>query len=348
MARTTSPLRAGILCGIALLLTALVFPPPAFPQSAVTIGGQVRTLNGQPITSGVSVNLATSQGDQVASRPVDSGGGFEFDAVPKGMYELTVTADNFQTYHQTIDESFGAPSYYRADVMMTPTAHRKIPAAALPALTDEAAPKNARKEFSQGDQALKKRDLEKARLHLEKAVQEYPCYARAHAALAEIHVAGHRPDSAEASLKRAIQCDGNFLDSYDLLAQLYITENKFADSESVLHQGLRLSPGAWTLLYQMGRTHIGMEKYQEALRDFEEAESFHPDVPAIFHAQFANAYMAAGEYDKALAELDTYLRLDPNGRFASSAREASQTLRSRGATPASAQTGPPPAIKPQN
>ena len=346
MARTTSPFRVGIVYGIAPLLTALVFPRPAFPQQVVTIAGQVRTPNGQPITSGVTVILATSRGDQVGSRSVDARGGFEFDEVPKGVYELTVAADNFQTYRQTIDESFGAPSYYTAYVTLTPKANRKIPAASLPALTDEAAPKKARKEFSQGDQALKKRDLEKARLHLEKAVGEYPCYARAHAALAEVDVADHQPDSAESSLKKAIQCDGNFPDSYDKLAQLYITENKFVDSESVLHQGLRLSPGAWPLLYQMGRTHIGMEKYQEALHDFRQAESVHPDMPAVFHAQFANAYMAAGEYDKALAELDTYLRLDPNGRFASSARKTSQALRDRGVTAAPAQAGAPPVTKP--
>ncbi len=346
MARSTSPLRAGTVCGIALILTALVFPQQTFPEPVVTITGQVQAQNGQPITTGATATLVSSRGGQVGSRPVDARGGFEFDAVPNGMYELTVTADNFQTYHQTIDESYGVPSYYTANVTLTPTASRKIPAAVLPTLTDEAAPKTARNEFSQGDKALKKQDLRKARLHLEKAVEEYPCYARAHAALAEIDVADQKPDSAEASLKKAIQCDGNFLDSFYVLAQLYITENKFLDSESILRQGLRISPSAWPLLYQMGRTHIGMEKYQEALRDFEEAESIHPDMPAVFHAQFGNAYMATGEYDKALAEFDTYLRLDPNGRFASSARKTSETLRSRGVTAASAQTGAPPVSKP--
>jgi tetratricopeptide (TPR) repeat protein len=298
------------------------------------------------MTMGVTATLATSRGDQVGSQPVDARGGFEFDDLPKGIYELTVTAENFQTYHQTIDESYGGPSYYTAYVTLTPTANRKAPAAVLPALTDEAAPKTARKEFFQGDQALKKRDLKKARLHLEKAVGEYPCYARAHAALAEIDVADHQPDSAEASLKKAIQCDGTFLDSYYTLAQLYITENRFVDSESLLHQGLRLSPSAWRLLYEMGRTHLAMEKYPQALRDFGEAASIHPDMPAVFHAQFANAYLATGEYDKALAELDTCLRLDPNGRFASSARETSQALRNSGVTAAPAETSPLPVSKP--
>lgn len=346
MAMSTSHLRGGIVCGIALFLAALVFPLPTFAHPVITIAGQVRTPNGQPITGGAMASLATSRGDQVGSRPVDARGGFEFDEIPSGIYELTVTADDFQTYHQTIDESFGVPSYYTADVTLTPAANRKFPAADLPALTDEAAPKTARKEFSQGDKALKARDLKKARLHLEKAVEEYPCYARAQAALAEIDVADHQPDSAEASLKKAIQCDGNFVDSYYMLAQVYITENKFTDSESILHQGLRLSPSAWSLHYQMGRTHIGMEKYREALHDFEEAQAVHPNMPASFHAQFANAYMATGEYDKALAEIDTYLRLDPTGRFASSARKTAESLRSRGITTATAQTGAPPGSKP--
>lgn len=338
-------LRAGIVFGSALLLTALAFPRPSSAQNGITISGQIRTTDGQPVTSGLRVTLATTRGDQVASIPADGRGGFEFDDMPKGIYVLTVTGDNFQTYHETIDESFGVPSYYTAYVTLRPAANVKMPASNLPALTDEAAPKAARKEFSDASVALKKKDLKKARLHLEKAIQEYPCYARALTALAQLDFSSQNLDNAKAGLKKAVQCDGNFLDSYYMLSELYVREKKFADSESVLSQGLRLSPRAWPLRYQMGKTHFAMGKYQEASHDFEETESIHPDMAADFHAELANAYVETNQYSKALAEMETYLRLDPNGRFAPSARRASKALRSQGVIAAS-QTGASPTSKP--
>jgi tetratricopeptide (TPR) repeat protein len=346
MATSSSSLRAGIVGGVALLLTALVFPHPGFAQRVITVAGQVRTPDGQPMTQGAMATLATQRGSQVGTMPTDSQGQFQFEGLSGGTYELTVTADNFQTYHQTLYLAFPAEDYFKVDVILAPLANRRVPAAGLPSLTDEAAPKTARREFSDGVDALKKKDRKKARLHLEKAVEEYPCYARAQATLAQIDIGDHKLDRAEAGLKKAIQCDGTFLDSYYLLAEVYITEKKLADSETVLQQGLRVSPSAWPFHYQLGRTHFAMGKYQEASKDFATAEQSHPDMPADFHAQLANAYLATGQEGKALAEIDTYLKLDPHGRFAETARRTSQTLRSQGVTAATAQTGSPPPAKP--
>ena len=337
-------LPARIVLGIVLLCAALAFPPPLYAQNGITIAGQIRTTEGQVVTGGVMVTLATMRGGQIGSAPVDAHGGFEFDNVPNGIYELTVSGERFQTYHQTINESFGVPSYYTAYVTLRPAAKIKMPAD-IPALTDEAAPQTARREFSAAAVALKRKEYQKARLHLEKAVEEYPCYARAQAALAQLEMSSQKPDKAEGGLKKAIQCDGNFVDSYYILSELYIKEKRLTDSESVLKQGLRLLPRAWPLHYQMGKTHYAMEKYQEAARDFEEAESIHPDMPADFHAELANAYVQTDHYSNALAQMEIYLRMDPKGRFAPSARRASKALRSNGVIPAS-KSGAPAASKP--
>lgn len=312
----------------------------------LTLSGRVRTSDGQTFTSGVMVTLGTGRGGIIATIPTDAHGEFQFEGLAPDLYELTVTGDGIQTNHQTVDLSFGAPSFNMVDIYVSAAAHHQILVSDLPALTDEAAPKAARKEFSQGIAALKKQDLKKARHHLEEAVREYSCYARAQTALAQVDAAEHRFDQAESALQKAIQCDGTYLDSFALLGQLYTSEKKFEQSEAVLQQGLRLAPSSWGLRYQMGRAHFELGKYQEAARDFEEAAASHPDMPADFHAQLANTYIEMGEFDKALAEIDTYLYLDPYGRFAASARRTSQAFRSRGITPATTRASVLPASKP--
>jgi tetratricopeptide (TPR) repeat protein len=284
--------------------------------------------------------LATRQGLGVATQPVSGNGTFEFDQIRPRTYVLTVTADNFETYHQVINEGFGIPSYVNVYVTLKPLVNSKVPGSGLPALTDEAAPKSARKEYEGGAAALERGDLKKARQFLEEAVAEYPCYARAQTALAQVDLADRKPGPAEAALKKAVQCDGNFLDSFYMLANLYVTQKKYDDSESVLKQGLRVSPSSWPLLNMMGRTHYAMGKYPEAAHDFEQAESFHAEMPADFHAELANTYVQMDQYGRALAEMETYLRLDPHGRFAASARRISESMRKQGVTPVAAQSNP--------
>jgi hypothetical protein len=55
-------------------------------------------------------------------------------------------------------------------------------------------------------------------------------------------------------------------------------------------------------------------------------------MPAEFHARLADTYLKTAEYPKALAEIETYLRLSPEGSYAARAKRISKILRSRGVT----------------
>jgi tetratricopeptide (TPR) repeat protein len=340
MAANYSSFRARIVCGVALLGVALLSPLTGFGQRQITIAGQVMTADGTPVTNGAMATLTTRQGIHVATQPVNANGSFQFAQMPAATYVLTVTADDFETYQQMIYGARFAPSFYTVNVTLTPLASHKVPVSSLPALTDEAAPKSARKEYEAGADALKKHHPKKARQHLEKAVADYPCYARAQTALARLDLDDHKEGPAEAALKKAVHCDGNFLDSSYMLANLYVRQKRYADSESVLKQALRVSPSAWPLLNLMGKTHYAMGKYPEAAHDFEQAESFHPNMAADFHAELANTYVQINQYGRALAEMETYLRLDPHGRFAASARRISKDMREQGVTPVTSPSNP--------
>jgi tetratricopeptide (TPR) repeat protein len=292
------------------------------------------------------VTLETRNGIPLASHATDSGGNFEFAGLESAVYTLSVNADGFQNYEQTLDFTDPGDTFRNVIVALTPTDKRAGNLAALPALTDQAAPKRARKEFEKGSRAWRENKLTEARSHLESAVEEYPCYARAQAALAKVDVAEHKLESAEAGYKRAIHCDGSYSDAFYQLARLYMAENKPVDSEAILRQALRLSPTVWLFHYQLGTAQFALGEYREAEKGFLTAQSLHPEMPAEFHAKLANTYLKLAEYAKALAEIDTYLRLSPEGPSAASAKKISAVLRSRGATDAAPPTGTPSTAKP--
>jgi tetratricopeptide (TPR) repeat protein len=346
MAKECLSLLSGFVLGLGFLGVVHASPQANVASSGVILHGQVQTKDGRVIPIGVTVTLETRGGMVLQSRPADSNGTFEFSGLAPGYYTLSVKADKFQDYQQTLDFTARGIAYHSVSIVLTPLARPAVNLAALPSLTDQAAPKSARKEFEKGSRAWRENKPTEARNHLEKAVEEYPCYARAQAALAEVDLAEHKLESAEASYKRAIHCDGSYSDAFYRLAQLYMTENKPTASEAILREALRLSPSAWLFHYQLGTAQFAMGEYREAAKGFLTAQSLHPDMPTEFYIKLANTYLKMAEYAKALAEIDTYLRLSPNGPYATSAKKISEVLRSGGVTDAVPRTGTPSTGKP--
>ena len=264
MASILSFPRAGFLCGAVLCssLASLGQQPrlnvPSTSLHDITLHGQVKSRDGQVISSGVMVTLRTQEGVTMASRPAGPTGNFEFDGLPPAIYILTVTADNYQTYQQNFDLTDGFTFLRAVQIFLLPLDSPKVNLNSLPSMTDQAAPKRARKEFEKGARAWRENNSTAARAHLEKAVAAYPCYARAQSTLAELDIAEHQPDSAVTRYKQAIHCDSTYIDAFYQLARLYMAEKKPQDSETILSQGLRLSPNSWIFHYEMAAAHFAL------------------------------------------------------------------------------------------
>jgi len=329
MGKSPSPLRRGAIYAAALLCAAL----PSLAQSGKTLRGKIETPNGGRVGVAVLVTVEGQQSGASMNAPVDSDGNFEFSGLQADTYTVTVKAEHFQTYRTTVNlSSMFVPSFY-VDIYLISTHKLKVDSAGEPPLSDLAAPRNARREFEEAKRDWQKNKLKDERKHLERAVGDYPCYARAQDVLAELDRAEKDLAGAEADYQQAIKCDATFRHALYGLADLYLAENKPAESEALLLHAQRLAPGDWMLSYELGASHFAMNEFAKAAQDFVVAESLHPDMPASFHVQLANAYLKTGEYGKVLEQLDTYLRLSPNGPYSGNARKMAATLRQRGVTP---------------
>ncbi len=323
------------LVGIGLLT-----PSPAAGQRTVRLSGQVLTDRGQAIPSGVTITLETDSGDRVAQTPAHTDGNFEIPFLRKMHYHLIVTAEGFETAQRDIDLGYGA-SEFTVKITLTPLKKVKENAGSAPALTDDQAPKSARKEYERGSRALATRRLDEARKHLEKAVSEFPCYARAQADLAVVLTEQRELPGAEAALRKAVQCDPGFPDAYTLLGQLLNAERKFTESAEVLQEGLRRSPGAWQFYYQLAIAHFSLKQYSQAEEEYLKVQSLNPNPPADLHAKLADVYLKENAYNKAYAQMQAYLQAEPAGRFAAKIKVIMQQMESSGALRAST-TQPPP------
>jgi tetratricopeptide (TPR) repeat protein len=326
--------------------SAWALPAPqrtaAMEPQTVTLDGFVRGENGQAITSGAMVRLESSSGELIAQQPVTTAGQFDFAELPKLVCRLIVTASGYETYLEFIDFRRGATQFF-VNVTLRPAMKIKTNTSDLPTRTDQAAPKNAQKEFGKGERALEARNLGQARTHLEKAVAIYPCYARAQASLALVLIARHDSKPAEAALRKAIQCDPDFIDSYIELGELLNGEKRYNESRPVLEEGVRRSPGAWQFHYQLGVASYGLGRNQQAEEQYRKVLALSSPPPSEVHVKLADVYIHERNFEKAYAEMQAYLTAEPKGRFAARIRNVMAQMVAAGAvqTPQATRSAPP-------
>lgn len=325
-----------------LLVLSAITNVPASGQlgRTATIVVRVRGDSGQ-VPDGVRLHLETAEGEVVvADQPTHTDGQFEFRAVPKMAYRLTARAEGYQPVEQDVNIAQGANDVVVNFNLPRLAKTAKPDPSTLPSLTDAQAPKAARKEYEKAQQAIQKRRFSEARSHLQLAVNEYPCYARAQTDLGLVLSQDRKFQDSEAALRKSIECDPGFLAAYVTLGQLLNAEKRFEDSVTMLDQAVRLNPGEQRLYSEMGAAHYGLQQFEKAGRDYQRAQSLGPNPPADLHVDLANVYLKLKAYDKAYAEMRAYLQAEPNGHYATNTKRIMQQMESSGVLSASAvQTG---------
>jgi tetratricopeptide (TPR) repeat protein len=314
-------LGAVVLCGAQAEL--------ALGQQSVRLEGKVRTDSGVTLKSGVRVRVETREGELVAEQPVNSEGAFKFDSLPKKECRLIVTADGYEPYREALELGYGSTFFIR-NISLAPL--RKISEAggAAEPRSDSLAPKTAKKEYEKGAGDLAEKNLEGAKTHLENAVREYPCYARAQTDLAAVLEQRHDLTGAEAALKKARECDPDYIDSYIVLGQMLNGQKRFSDSAQVLEEGVRRSPSSWQFYYQLGVAYYGLAQFVKAEREYQKVMELNPSPPPEFHVKLADVYLREKAYDKAYAQMDQYVKAEPNGRFATRTKNIMQEMKAAG------------------
>jgi len=303
--------------------------PPGISRGARAVFGQVLTEGEAAIPSGVTIVIEARGGNRSDEIHPDAQGRFEIPDLIRQTYVLTVRAEGFYPQELFLDLKSGGDEPVKVQIVLH-RAPRTKSSAPPPALTDLSAPKDARKLFQQGVHSLQANRVDEARAKFQKAIAEYPCYARARTGLASIEIAARDLDGAAGNLREAVRCDPGFPDACALLGKVLNNQKKFAESEGILNQGLRLSPDAWELYDQLATAHYNQGQYGKAQDEWLRVLALDPAPPAELHAKLAAVYVRVGARDQAYAQMQAYLRAEPKGRFASAFKAAMPRLQTSG------------------
>ena len=208
--------------------------------------------------------------------------------------------------------------------------HRNAPAeeGQTISMVSLAAPKDAKKAYDKGMEAVKKQKWDDAEKNFEKAVEAYPRYATAWYELGLIQAGAGKPDMARSYFNRALDCDPKFMKPYMQIAVLHLTAKRWQELADVTDKMVKLDPFDYPQAYFFNSVaNYNMHNLDAAEKSGLEAERLdtrhlYPKVNYLLGLVLAQRK----DYEGAAKELKTYLKLDPKADDAATARSQLDTI----------------------
>jgi tetratricopeptide (TPR) repeat protein len=180
-------------------------------------------------------------------------------------------------------------------------------------MTSLLAPKDAKKAYDKGREALQKDKQAEAEKHFQKAVDLYPKYAAAWYELGRIQRQNQDIEQARKSYGNAVAADAKFLSPYVEMAQLAAGAQNWQELADTTDRVLRLDPVDYPAAYlynAVANLNLGkMEAAEKSARAGSKLDAAH-QYPKLEQA-LAMALARRKDYAGALAHLRVYLQFAP-------------------------------------
>ncbi len=317
---------------IQVAFLTLFLSGPAFAQAG-TISGKVRIPGGETMT-GVIVALWRSNGLE-AQATTNRDGDFEFSGLDPASYEILIKHPGYEPVTERAEFRYFERSAVRMEVIRVEIDLKPIRSANTRPGTSfvQDLPRAARIAFENGAARIKEgKPIEGVAL-IREAISIYPKYFDAHFVLAgQLSREGKTSDAlAELELARLI----NDRDArvYHLFGVLMTGQRKHATAEWAFRAAIDRDPTASQShlaraivlleLVKLEKDEAGVKKViTEAERDLTRVIDLSGDnLPGAFLHR-ARVHEMRGNGKAAVADLETYLKLNPNDKNAAAIREA--------------------------
>jgi len=180
--------------------------------------------------------------------------------------------------------------------------------------TSSQAPKDARKSYERGLEAVKKDKPDQAEQEFRKAVQLYPRYASAWLELGKVlERRDHFPEAREA-YARALAADSKFVYPYEQLYQMAFRQQDWKDLAEKTDQLLHLNPYEFPGAYYFNAVaHLQMQEYDAAAKSARQAvEADRKRVNPKTHYLLGAILIQKQDWTGAAESFRAYLKAAPN------------------------------------
>jgi tetratricopeptide (TPR) repeat protein len=184
-----------------------------------------------------------------------------------------------------------------------------------------AAPKDAKKAYDRGMEALKKQKMEEARKDFAKAVELYPKFAAAWNELGRLQVTDN-PDAARKSFGAAVEADPKFTGPYMQLAVMALHEKNWQEVAELTDRVVKLDPFQYpNAFFYNAVANFNLKHMEAAEQSAVQAEKLDTRHVMPQVNQLLGMLMAMRkDFTGAAAQFRAYLKLAPDGPEAATVR----------------------------
>ena len=296
---------------------------PLAPGSLYEVSGQVRSADNKTVENAM-VKLETHSGALVDQITTDSMGRFRFTRLRSGTYKVSATAGNAVPQSQVVDINRGNPRPHLLFQLVPEPANSAPPTRV--GVIDVRVPFEAKTAFDKGQTAVAEKKTDAAISHFKKAIEIYPEYYDAHMSLGQLYTENSQWEKAEASFRQAMTSNSKAVRAMVSLGEVYRREKKYEQGEKVLADALKIDNNSWESNFTLGRIYWERKDIVTAGKYVARTIELRPDF-AEARLLAGNIFMRAGLPANALVEYQEYLRLAPNGEFATEIKSLVEKLK---------------------
>ena len=306
MLRTFLPLFAS--------LAALVAgPASAASNPSANLNGVVYSEANNQRIAHASVWLCDDGGNRLLEAVTSENGEFSFPGLHAGAYILKITAPGFVPLEMDVDVNFGTEHGISLFLKPAGKSPKEQPGGPSVSAHELSMPEAARKLMDAGKKKLYAGNNAAGALRdFEAAVAKAPDYYEAYYQMGMACLSLQKPADAEKYLRTSVSLSNqDSPDSVLALAILLLGRHDSAGGEALLRRGLELNPNSWVGYYELGKLELYRMHLEPALDAAKTAASLAPQQPKVYRL-LSLIHLRQKNYQAALADLDAYIRLDPD------------------------------------
>lgn len=320
-----------------VLLALLLAATPTRAQGQNAVEGRVVLPSGAPPAQPVRVTL-TQGGRRIHEAFTDLSGRFSFPGLRGGAYRLTAEGDgrSFETTSVQVEiASFGGGGGQSVtqNIQLTVKADAGLaPAASVAAeALDPSVPERAREKYRQGVKSATDGKAEQAVKLFAEAVAAHERFFAARMALAEQLYKLKRYDEAVAAYRKASELEPERAAPYVGVGVTLVTQGRY-------EEGARLLRGVVEVDKDLPAPYLSLGYAEMMLGDYAQAEghllrAVELGKPPLARIYLANVYEQTGDPARAAAQLEAYLKENPDSPQNAGVRVALDKLRKKAKKP---------------
>jgi tetratricopeptide (TPR) repeat protein len=299
-------------------------------MAAATLFGTVYSESTNQRIFHAAVRLCDAGGTRLQDSITNDSGGFVFAEIPTGTYIVKVTAPGYIPGETEVTVDFGPGHGVTIFLRLEPEKSNRVAGAAAISEHELSMPAAAKKNMEAGQRKLYAEKNPAAALReFQAAVAKAPDYYEAFYQMGLTYLALQNSADAEKSLQTAVTLSQQkFADADLALATLWLTRHDSVRGEPLLLQSLDLNPDSWSGYFQLGKLELYRTHLDAALKAAEKARSLAPEQAMVYRL-LSLIHMRQKNNSATLADLDAYLRLDPDSPEAATAKKIRADIQQR-------------------